>query len=178
MHIFIVAMAVGLIAGNVVGRIIKWKLAHWCKWLTWRLVIFALLIPATRLSILRFLPLRHISIPYGIRMIDPWMFEQNDRLHTISIPNSVTEIGNGAFRDCTRLRTISISDSVIAIGEGAFCHCTSLETITIPGGVTEIGNGAFYGCTNLHSISIPEHLEDGVRRWDLPSSCCVDVRRD
>lgn len=69
-------------------------------------------------------------IPYGIKAIGDYSFEQCDNLMSVSIPDSVTTIGEAAFNTCSNLTSIAIPDSVKSIGEDAFWGCSNL-TITV-----------------------------------------------
>jgi len=83
------------------------------------------------------------TIPYGIKTIADWAFNQCDSLESIKMPDSVTTIGDYAFRDCTSLADVDLGSGVTTIGERSFVWCGSLESIKIPDSVTSIGAYAF-----------------------------------
>ncbi len=99
---------------------------------------------------------KHITIPYGVEVIEEGAFRQCSSLQSVNIPNSVTTIREGAFESCEALQSIDIPDSVTTIARGAFMDCSSLQSIDIPASVVDIGWYEFAHCTKLQSINVAE----------------------
>ena len=121
-----------------------------------------ILLPWTRLVIWVILVawglISELKIPYGIKTIESYAFDNCRSLKSITIPNSVTEIEDEAFYLCSSLTSITIPNSVTKIGRCAFGYCSSLTSITIPNSVTKIGDSAFWGCSSLTNITIPNSV--------------------
>lgn len=124
--------------------------------------------------------IKHIKIPYGIKVIGHEVFEDSS-IEIIELPDTVEEINSGAFNRCEKLKTIEIPNSVKIIMDRvfdyceslvdikfpssmtkfncSFIHCVNLRSIELPNNITEINDWMFSGCNNLKSIKIP----DGVK---------------
>lgn len=102
----------------------------------------------------------HITIPYGVEVIEKRAFRQCSSLQSVNIPNSVTTIREGAFGSCEALQSIDIPDSVTTIEREAFIFCSAMLSVNIPNSVTTIGDMAFARCEALQSIDIPASVED------------------
>ena len=71
----------------------------------------------------------HVTIPSGIKTIQPYAFIQHTNLTGVTIPDTVETIGLGAFDGCTALSSVTIPSSVTSM-TSAFEQCTSLTAIT------------------------------------------------
>ena len=63
---------------------------------------------------------KYITIPDGIRKIDPRVFASCNNIEKVSLPESLSIIAGGAFSGCHNLKHISMPDSVEIIGPHAF----------------------------------------------------------
>ena len=129
-----------------------------------------------------------ITIPKGVKTIEPGAFYGCNRLIGITIPGSVTDIGEYAFlytgwynsqpngdvyagkvyykyKDTMPNNTsVKIKNGTKGIAGGAFYNCTGLKSITIPNSVTSVGYSAFERCTGLKSIKIPNSVTS-IGNW-------------
>ena len=99
------------------------------------------------------------SYTYTVSSIGSHAFWK-DFIKSVTIPYTVKTIGEYAFQDCSVLNSVSIGSGVESIGWMAFYGCTNLKTITIPNNVTSIGSSIFEGCTRLESITLSNRLGD------------------
>ena len=102
--------------------------------------------------------LTELSIPEGVKSIEPGVFTDCSGLTNINIPESVTSIKSSAFSFCSGLTSINLPKSVTTIGDYAFLFCSNIISINIPEGVTLIGYGTFTNCSSLANINIPESV--------------------
>jgi hypothetical protein len=95
--------------------------------------------------------LRSVTLPKGLKTIDPWTFEECDRLAAVVIPEGVTEIREFAFSECGALASLTLPSTITSIGAMAFSFCSSLSRITIPDSVSRISfdSDAFVFCPKL-----------------------------
>ena len=98
------------------------------------------------------------NIPYSVKTIENYAFDNCSGLTNINIPNSVKTIGHYAFNNCSGLTNINIPDSVTTIGNSAFSGCSGLTAINIPNSVKTIGSYAFSSCSGLTNINIPDSV--------------------
>ena len=98
---------------------------------------------------------------------------------TTIIPYGVKSIGEFAFENLRGLTSITIPESVTSIGWYAFLNCSSLTSITIPESVSRIGASAF-GETRWYS-----NLPDGIvyagkvlygYKGTMPQNTSIEVR--
>ncbi len=85
-------------------------------------------------------------------------FEQCWSLEEVSIPYGVKEIQPKAFSSCYSLEKIELPDTVNTIYEFAF-YSTIIESIVIPSGVTKLDEYTFSECLSLKSITIPKSIK-------------------
>ena len=104
--------------------------------------------------------LASVTLPYGLRIIDNYVFNYCSNLKSVTIPNSVKSIGNQAFGSCTNLTNITIPNSVTKIGWNAFGSCKSLTNVVIPSSVTSIDSEIFGACEKLKSVTIPKSIKE------------------
>lgn len=97
-----------------------------------------------------------IIIPYGIREIGRFCFQDGRDITSVVIPDTVRKIDRFAFEYCKKLINIKIPLSVVIIEDYAFSYCESLEYMYIPESVKYIGDNIFNGCKNLQKIDISE----------------------
>jgi len=121
-----------------------------------------------------------VTIPKGIRSIEPFTFSNCKNLTKVSIAHGLKNIGDKAFDGCAKLGDVSIPASVESIGFGAF-HGTSwiknynrdfvvagdqilinykgtAKNVSIPKGVKTIGIESFSGCKNITEVTIPDSV--------------------
>ncbi len=128
-------------------------------------------------------PLRSLTIPAAVSVIEPYALSGCTALETIEGGSALRVIGEGAMRRCTALRSVpfpstldSIGPSALrgsaivsadlsrctrlaSIGEWAMSGCLSLESISLPGNMRNIGRGAFFGDRALSRITIASGLD-------------------
>lgn len=71
---------------------------------------------------------------------------------SLTIPEGIKWIEPNALKNCSDLQKISLPSSLEVIGASAFQSCTGLNLITLPANLTTIGDRAFYGCSNLVEV--------------------------
>ena len=102
--------------------------------------------------------IKSIVLPYRLKSIGSYAFQECSSLQSINIPDSVTSIGSSAFKGCSSLQSINIPESVTFIDNSTFSDCSSLQSIDIPESVKTIGNYVFKGCSSLRNIDIPDSV--------------------
>ena len=65
-----------------------------------------------------------VSLPAGLKAIEPLSFAYAKRLTKINIPGTVWTIGKKAFLACSGLKEITVPESVVDLQEGAFDGCS------------------------------------------------------
>ncbi len=85
-----------------------------------------------------------VNLPYGIKEIGDYAFNDSRNLTSINIPNSVVSIGEYALGSCYFLEYISLGDNIQRIGVNAFVSSKITELI-LPKTLKEIG---YYALTN------------------------------
>ena len=118
--------------------------------------------------------LEKIVLPASLEEIESWGFYYNPRLKEINIPERVRKIGEMAFASCPELRSIRIPAGIAEIKSLTFMHCSSLQQVHIPASVTKIGSCAFQGCMNLKLEDIPPqitHIGDMAFQW------CSEIKK-
>lgn len=86
------------------------------------------------------------------------VFAGNPYLTSISLPLGIREIEPGGFAACTALKSIQLPLTLERICPSAFRECVSLERIVLPPKVESIQARAFNGCWSLQEIHIPESV--------------------
>ena len=83
--------------------------------------------------ILEFIKIKpFVTIPNGIREIQPSCFANIKGIKSITVPESVTLIGKGCFDNCSDLREINLPSTIKYLYQNTFEKCPELTKITIP----------------------------------------------
>ncbi len=97
-------------------------------------------------------------IPEGVKVLNDYLFDENNTMTELVLPESVEKIGESSFRYCTNLRKIVLPEGLEVIGEFAFCGCSKLETVIWPKKLISIEDMAFNE-TGLTSVNLPETIK-------------------
>lgn len=84
-------------------------------------------------------------------LLQPEMFQGNQRLREVTVPANISQIGMCAFSGCSYLSAVTL-ENVDAIDTSAFARCTRLTSITLPPSLSIIGDYAFSGCSALTTV--------------------------
>lgn len=71
-----------------------------------------------------------ITIPQGVKFIDPRAFNHHPQLKEVIIPEGCVKIGEEAFRECYHLKRVELPKSLDTISSLAFLECKFLKEIT------------------------------------------------
>ena len=82
-------------------------------------------------------------------------FKNKTRLLRVTIPDGVKEIEPETFYGCRSLKTVTIPYGVVRIEKSAFENCTELTSIILPSGIVEIHPSVFANCPKL-TVICPE----------------------
>ena len=85
------------------------------------------------------------TTPSGLKTINSYAFEKNQRLRDVTINDGVETIGRSAFQGAG-VETVTMPDSVTSIGELAFYDSKSLSEINLSNSLEEIPDYIFYNC--------------------------------
>lgn len=110
-----------------------------------------------------------VKIPFGVKKIGDWAFENATEVIKVYIPRSVESIGSYAFFGCTSLSYIRIPYNVAEIGDGVFDQCTSLETVVFQSQCPSIGG--FSHCCSLKNVYIGCRIKEFKIRSGAFSYC-------
>lgn len=94
------------------------------------------------------------SVPEEILDIAPYAFAGSP-LRAVTLPEKLKVIENGLFEGCETLGDVAIPSGVEEIGGEAFSGCTELETAVLPASVTSFGDRVFAGCEKLTLVVAP-----------------------
>ena len=114
-------------------------------------------------------PLKTLTIPDNITLIDEYSFEDCQNLESIIFTNSnipakkekTLFIHNSAFKNCKSLKSMNFPQRISTIGFDSFRGCKSLSKITFENNskLTQILDYAFRGCSSLEEIIIPASVK-------------------
>ena len=84
-----------------------------------------------------------------------------ERTHgTIRVPYGVKEIGAYAFEDCEELQELMLPGGVSRVGEEAFAGCKNLARVVIPDGIKELEYDSFaFYAHNPEYMLLPKRYE-------------------
>lgn len=112
-----------------------------------------------------------LEIPY---MLDDYIVEAicadafaNSTLTAVSIPVGVQKIEPFAFQDCNRLETVYITGSSTSVEAFAFDTCRMLASVFIPDNTECIAAGAFFGCPSVN-LFVYESVHYNIDFTNLP----------
>ncbi len=111
-----------------------------------------------------------VSLPYTLREIGKFAFEDCNNLQELLIPHGVKKIDEGAFMGCTSLKALHFGTGVESVGSAAFAECTSLTSVTLPASLTALGHGAFAYCTSLNAL----YVEEGNTVYTSLGNCIAE----
>lgn len=101
-----------------------------------------------------------VTLPVGLRSINPSCFSDCSALKEIIIPETVTSIGRACFYSCTSLETVVLPGALAdGIYPSAFSGCTSLKNVTLGDGITQLPDHMFYNCSSLEELVVPSTVE-------------------
>lgn len=83
------------------------------------------------------------SLPFNN---DTKLYLNDEEVTTLTIPDGITVINPSVFNGCKSITKVILPNSVKEIREYAFCNCINLQSINIPDAVTTIGKYAFSSC--------------------------------
>lgn len=95
--------------------------------------------------------LHHVDYLMQSTLLQPEMFQGNQRLREVTVPANISQIGMCAFSGCSYLSAVTM-ENVDAIDTSAFARCTRLTSITLPPSISLIGDYAFSGCSALTTV--------------------------
>ncbi len=98
------------------------------------------------------------TTPSGLKTINSYAFEKNQRLRDVTINDGVETIGRSAFQGAG-VETVTMPDSVTSIGELAFYDSKSLSEINLSNSLEEIPDYIFYNCSSLSAVEIPASVK-------------------
>lgn len=93
--------------------------------------------------------LEHVEFGPGLTSISAGAFTKC-AVSEVSLPSGIKEIEPSTFAKCTQLRTARLPDGLTRIGADAFAGCSSLESVEIPSTVEYIAPTAFANCPKLY----------------------------
>ena len=122
-------------------------------------------------------------IPEWVKDIEPYAFDETEKLEELILPDTwrtvpfqafaycpgikrvklssnIWKIGWQAFKDCPNLEEVDLPSCLEIIGEEAFKECPSLKQINLPSGLKTIEEGAFLMCTGLKELDIPGSVSE------------------
>lgn len=86
------------------------------------------------------------------------VFAGNPYLQSITLPPGIREVEPGGFAACTVLQSIQLPLTLERIGQSAFAQCVSLARVVLPPGTQAIYARAFVGCQSLREIHMPDSV--------------------
>ena len=103
-------------------------------------------------------PLKTISLPETILLIDDYAFIYCRQLESIRIPEGIKEIAQYCFSNCVNLSRVELPETIRIIHQSAFATCWNLKHITFPQRLCEIGKMAFFCCYQLQDVTLPRYM--------------------
>jgi hypothetical protein len=85
----------------------------------------------TKLIAVPFNKRKEFDMPYGVQMIEDFVFKGFEKLKNIVFPDSLQIIGHRAFEGCISLKKVSFPKSLISIDFRSFDECENIEIIEI-----------------------------------------------
>lgn len=98
----------------------------------------------------------NLSLPEGVKYIEPYEFASCENLTGITLPESLIEVKNNAF-EYTKIKEFNFKSNLKKIHDEAF-YLSSIEVVTFQEGLEEIGNAAF-NSTNISTLKLPNSLK-------------------
>lgn len=134
-----------------------------------------------------------VSIPVGVKIIEPTVYTYCVNLKKVKISSSVEELDYSSFYGCNNITSIEVDDRNKIYDSREGCNAVietnrqrlvlGCSSTKIPAGVEEIGENSFRGCENLREIVIPEGVDliddcafkgcSSLKKVSLPSSLNV-----
>ena len=103
------------------------------------------------------------------------MFSACLSLKEITIPYSVKRIGIWSFQNCIELDVITLPEGVEEIAREAFAHCAKLKTVVLPESIKLIKNyrsppeTPFHGSPSVEAVVVPKsYAEKYCKRNNIP----------
>lgn len=119
-------------------------------------------------------------IPEWVKDIEPYAFDETEKLEELVIPDTWRTVPFQAFAYCPSIKRVKISGNVWKIGWQSFKGCPNLEEINLPSCLEIIGEEAFKECPSLKQINLPSGLKTieegafrmctGLKEMDIPRS--------
>ena len=109
--------------------------------------------------------LTSITIPHGVKVIEPQTFLDCQFLQSVFLSNTVGAIYDMAFSNCGSLTDIMLPGSVQYLHEGAFSGA-GLQSITMTGNLRNVGENAFNYCDSLMHV----YYAGTADEWDAASA--------
>ncbi|MDE7346419.1 MAG: leucine-rich repeat domain-containing protein [Muribaculaceae bacterium] len=119
--------------------------------------------------------LTSVTLPIGLRSINPSCFRGCSAIKEIIIPETVTSIGRAGFDSCTSLETVVLPGSLTdRLDPWTFANCTSLKNVTLGEGITQLPDHMFFNCISLEELVVPSTVE---RIEDQALGKCTSLRK-
>jgi hypothetical protein len=93
-----------------------------------------------------------VTIPEGVRTIDPNIYGMSETLESIAFPKSLRSLSFGSFCYAIFLRSVSFQEGLLSLGESCF-ESSSLTSIALPLSLIEVGANCFNDCESLTTLS-------------------------
>ena len=101
--------------------------------------------------------LKHITLPYGVEVINNGCFSSCDSLEYVGIPSTVTTLEDFVFAG-SGIRTMELTDSIRHLGTGVF-RSSLLENVKLPASLETMGTCTFEWCRDLEKVSFPDDMK-------------------
>ncbi|MBQ7226997.1 MAG: leucine-rich repeat protein, partial [Clostridia bacterium] len=104
--------------------------------------------------------LSSITIPEGIKTIQPFAFYFCVKLSSVELPNSVTHIGKEAFSACSNLTSITLGENVCEIADDAFYLSDKIIEIYNKSSLSIKAGENGYGGIALHAKDVYTSMDE------------------
>ena len=89
---------------------------------------------------------RAVRFPDSVKIIDDWVFADNDNIEIVILGSGLKEIGECAFWEASNLKELNLPEGLEKIERMAIAS-TGIKILEVPSSVVEFGDGAIMGMT-------------------------------
>lgn len=118
--------------------------------------------------------LTDLTIPAGLKTLEPFSLAYLKSIKSITIPEGVTEIPMNCFMGNTTMTSVTLPAGIKYIGNGAF-YKTPLTEFTFPAACEEVGDNIFQNCLNLKKVVFNSALKKTGTGVFLTCKALTDV---
>jgi hypothetical protein len=111
-----------------------------------------------------------VVVPYGILLLQKFLFNYCYRLSRISLCETINRINESCFSTCQGLRALAIPNRVTAMDQDSCQGLNALAMLILPDSLTTVSNYAFTGCWSISKLTIPENVTN-IGNYALQNCC-------